>query len=143
MHTTLVGVFVHPREAQTAYWTLASAGIDRVDIRLRRERSAPTPRGQRGSGALERVLGRIGHWLAPPFVSAHDEASTAEAALQGHAVVTVDFADEYRVEELSALLEACGAVDIDESVEQWQGDLGVPPLCSRAVGPERRRRIGF
>jgi hypothetical protein len=29
MHTTPIGVFVNPREAQTAYWNLASAGIDR------------------------------------------------------------------------------------------------------------------
>jgi hypothetical protein len=154
MHTTLVGVFLNPRDAQTAYWNLASAGIDRGDIRLRRERTAQIPSGPRHGATLQRVLGRISHWLAQPFGAAHDQARTAATARQGHAVVTVVFADEERVEELSALLEACGAVDIDESVEQWPGDLGMPPSRARRdVTRDRRplasafgafdRRIGF
>ena len=75
MHTTLIGVFVNPREAQAAYWNLASAGIDRGDIRLRRERTAPIPQGPRRGGALQRVLGRVSHWLEQPFGAAQDQAT--------------------------------------------------------------------
>ena len=62
-----------------------------------------------------------------------------EAARRGNAILTVAVADEGRVEEISDMLDDCGAVDVDEHAQHWQASgavlaAGKPMLADAAVG---------
>ena len=112
MSITVVGVFDEYSDAQKACEKLESAGIDKQSIHVETG-STQTP--------AEQPTGRRG-FFAELFSLGDDDTPEhySEAVRRGNAVVTVDVADESRIGALSDILENCGAVDVDERVEQWK-----------------------
>ena len=56
-----------------------------------------------------------------------------EAVRRGNRVLSVQVADESRVDVISDVLEECGAVDVDERVESWKAT-GYEPMSPRGAG---------
>ena len=52
---------------------------------------------------------------------------------RGNAVLSVTLANEARADEISELLEECGAVDVDERAEQWKASGYVPPVSAATM----------
>ena len=57
---------------------------------------------------------------------------------RGNCVVAVKVADESRIEEVSDILEECGAVDVNERMQEWEATGYVPPVASRPL-PQRQQ----
>jgi len=110
MSTTLVGVFVSVGEAREASRRLGVAGIAPGAIRLSQGAWA----GQACIDA-EHERSAIGSFLLDLF-DMHSAGSdhVSEAGRRKHLVLTVDVADAHRVDEVSDILEHCGAVDVDD-----------------------------
>lgn len=121
MSITLAGVFDSDTQAQAACRKLEQAGIDKRAIRVESGSSSSSPAAEPEDrrGFFQKLFG-IGD----------DDASSshyAEATRRGNPVVTVQLADENRVNEVSDILEDSGAVDVDQRVEQWKASGYVPP----------------
>lgn len=131
--TTLVGVFDEFSEAQEASRKLEGAGIPRQSIQVNVSQPGSTPLASRASGEPEEHEGAISRFFSNLFGSndESDAAHYAEAVRRGSAVVTVSVADGDRVDEIAALLEDCGAVDVDERVEQWKASGYMPPADTK------------
>lgn len=126
MSSTLVAVFDEYSEAQDASRKLQAAGIDKQSIQLNgadstAEQMAPRSDPDDEPGAISRFFSNM-------FGMDDDrEASKyTEAARRGNTILTVTVADEGRVEEISDMLDDCGAVDVDERAQQWQAPGAVP-----------------
>ena len=55
-----------------------------------------------------------------------DATACADAVERGNVVLTVRLADAQRVDELSAILENSGALEVEERVEPWQAGSMAP-----------------
>ena len=78
--------------------------------------------------------GAISRFFADLFGSGEgDAAHYSEAVRRGNAVLSVTLANEARADEISELLEECGAVDVDERAEQWKASGYVPPLSAATM----------
>ena len=164
MSITLVGVFDNYTEAEKACKKLMDAGIDRQSMQLSGGQPTPGSAADRDDANDDEKSGTIGRFFSKLFGSEDsDEASHySEAVRRGNAVLTVS-ASERRSEEISEILEDCGAIDVDERVDQWKADGYAPaPRSGTALGqgdesgamrsslpgysgPERRynRGVGF
>lgn len=117
MAATLVGIFDEMAEAERARRKLISAGIsDRLIQLTSAEGGKPGKRLARGDhlGFLARLFG-----LDEP-----DEqvGNYAEAVRRGAAMLTVSLEQEAQEDTVIRILEASGAVDIDERVERWKAE---------------------
>lgn len=121
MATTVVGVFDEFSEAQEACKKLQTLGIDLQGMRIN---SSPADKGVDETAPLDKEHeGGIRGFFASLFGSDDaDETSGhySEAVRRGSAVLTVSLADDSQVDGVSDVLEDCGAIDIDERVEQWR-----------------------
>lgn len=126
MSSTLVAIFDEYSEAQDACGKLQAAGIDKRAIQLNGSDPAAVPVERRSDP--DDQPGAISRFFSDLF-GTDDEPDTenySEAMRRGNTVLTVSVADDARVEEISDLLDDCGAVDVDERVQQWQGAADMP-----------------
>lgn len=126
MCSTLVAVFDNHSEAQEACRRLQVAGIDKQSIHLNGADSSAEPVSTRSDPDDE--PGAISRFFSSMFGMDDDRNATkyTEAARRGNTILTVAVADENRVEEISDMLDDCGAVDVDERAQQWQATGAVP-----------------
>lgn len=153
MSSTLVGVFDKASEAQEAYTKLVNAGIDKESMRLSGGDAPSSARTVQDSSKPDAKPGAISRFFSDLFDMNDDAATYTEAVQRGHIVLTVTIADEQRIEEVCDILENCGAIDVDERVEQWKADGYVPQHgvlpddgmdrpAQRYAGAERRFNAG-
>lgn len=133
MSITLAGVFDSDTQARAACDRLEAAGVDGESIQVTADSAS-------GGGA--QTEDRRG-FFQKLFGIGDDDTSSyhySEAVSRGNSVVTVDVEDESRVDEICAILEDAGAVDIDERVEQWRASGYSPPIGGRSnedIGGEK------
>lgn len=131
MSITLAGVFDSDTEARAASRKLEDAGIDKQAIHVS---SGST------TIAMAESEDRRGFFAKLFGIGDDDDSPShyAEAMRRGNAVVTVNLADESRLDEVSDILEDCGAADIDQRAEQWKASGYTPtPLTSKPIGGAR------
>ena len=132
MSITLAGVFDSDTEAQTACRRLEATGIAQISIHVTADSTPGKPEDRRGF--FQKLFG----------IGDNDNSSYhySEAVRRGNSVVTVDLADESRVDEVCDILEDAGAVDVDERVEQWRASGYAPPVGDRPMErPEEDRTL--
>ena len=126
-NTTLVGVFDDVDLAEKAAQRLEDAGIAPEAMRIERNTLAD----DRGRAQPRREVGREGGTLRSFFVELFgigagesDDADYpghyAEAVRRGSSVLVVHTATDRQMEIVVDVLDDCGAIDIDERVEQWR-----------------------
>lgn len=128
MAITLVGLFDRSDEAQEARRKIAKEGIADNKINVRTSESpgsyADSESSKDHRGFFARLFGlgekdeRAGHY--------------AEAIRRGSCAVTVSAENEAQADRVSDILEDCGAIDIDQRIEQWRssGYTGYDPLAA-------------
>lgn len=137
MSHTLVAVFDNHSEAQEACRKLQAAGIDKQSIQLNGVESTAGQMAPRSDSDDE--PGAISRFFSSMFGmdDGRDATKYTEAARRGNTILTVTVADENRVEEISDMLDDCGAVDVDERAQQWQASGAAPsagqPMLAGAV----------
>ncbi|WP_207539927.1 hypothetical protein [Sabulicella rubraurantiaca] len=109
---TLTAVFDNESDALRAQEALAAHGIPRSDVGLH-QRSGSAARPEEEKGFLES--------LAELFLPDTDQHSYAEAVARGGTILSVRLADD-RWEEAADILEANGAVDMDEREASWRSE---------------------
>lgn len=109
MDRTITAVFDFEAEAQRAQDALAAQGFSRSSMRLHRQEASATA--------------DKGFWesLAELFVPEDDRHGYAEAARRGGTVLTLSVPAE-RFEAAADILEANGAVDLDEREAAWRAE---------------------
>jgi uncharacterized protein (TIGR02271 family) len=125
MASTIVGVFDEYTSAREASERLQAMGIGLEDVQI-------TATSDSGSGATtsselparQEHKGGIRGFFASLFGSEDESGESsghfAEAVRRGSSVLTVNLADDSRIDAVSDVLEDCGAIDIDERVAQWK-----------------------
>ena len=128
MSSTLVAVFDDYSEAQEACRKLQAVGIDKQSIQLNGADSTAEQMSPRNDPDDE--PGAISRFFSSIFGTDNDNDASkyTEAASRGNTILTVAVADESRVEEISDMLDDCGAVDVDERAQQWQASGAVPAV---------------
>lgn len=128
MSTTLVGMFDSEAQARQACERLRSAGIGEQSMRIENQPvdTGSTVESHEKRGFFARLFG----------IGDDDETSTHydEALRRGHAMLTVTLHGEERIEEISDILEDCGAVDVDERVQEWKAS-GYTPASIKSPTP--------
>jgi len=112
MMGTVVGIFDEYDDAVRARAELLEAGIEPESLQI-------SPR--RGSEVGEHAEHR--GFFARLFGLGRDDEETghyAEAVRRGSTALTVALEDDARVDEVTDILNECGAIDIDERVERWK-----------------------
>jgi uncharacterized protein (TIGR02271 family) len=124
----VVAVFDTYPHAERAVDDLASVGYARDSIRLTaNEGATATATAESGAGNAahqHETLGeRIGHFFSSLFGGHHDRTDVgdySEAVHRGNAVVTVIAASEDEADKAADVLNASGAIDIQERAQQWR-----------------------
>lgn len=143
MSTTLVGVFDTAGEAQEASSRLAIAGIGQSAIRLSQGDPASDGPPTQEPAAPQEKPGAISRFFSDLFGTNDDAATYTEAVQRGHVVVSFEVSDDERVEDFIDILKDCGAVDVDERVEQWKADGYLPPAGTQVqAGAQAMPRSG-
>jgi len=141
MAVKVIGIFDSTDEAARAREQLIGEGVATGDIRV-------GPDEARDGATVEEHRGGFIAWLKSLFTDDDDEyrGTTSEAVRRGSCVVAVDAADDAQAERAERVMQACGAVDIDQraerwrSEENWQGfDETAPLYAGDAIDDERRR----
>lgn len=142
MTITMAGVFDDAADARDACRKLEAAGIDRRSIRM-------TEGAVRSSAILagRHQPGRMRRFFAELF-GIDDDASGhyAEAVRRGSAVVSAHGVEQQRVDLVKDVLLDCGAIDIDQRVEQWRTggwsghDDSAPALTREQIDAEHGTR---
>lgn len=131
-NTTLVGIFDDDAHAQQARQRLQRAGVPPHCIHI--NAGAPDRSETTSCAQPREEEGAISRFFSDMFGS-HDEPDVHnydEAVRRGNRVLSVQVADESRVDVISDLLEECGAVDVDERVESWKAT-GYEPMSPRGA----------
>lgn len=140
MSTTLAAVFESYGEANEASSKLQTFGVDKQSIQLNGASSAPIDTSARSRTVDDDEPGAISRFFSSMF--GDDDKSNAstysEAAQRGHVVLTVAVVNEDDVDDISDILNDCGAIDVDEREQQWKaadGQTGktVAPLAGAGV----------
>lgn len=121
MSSVLIGVFDNTSQAREAHARIAASGIDSAAMNFSGTdgaTAAQQPNGQRLApdkpGVFDRFFGDL-------FGNNVDVAANADTVQRGRCVLTVALADDDRADRVSALMENCGAIDIDLRAEAWRG----------------------
>jgi len=136
MSCTVVGVFDEYNDAQAAREKLIDAGVDAQSVQLSSSRGAETAEREQHfdwRGFFARIFGlrddneQPGHY--------------AEAVRRGSTALTVSLEDDAQIDTVSAVLNQCGAIDVDKRVENWRasGYTGFDPAAP-AYGEEEAKR---
>lgn len=167
MAQTLVAAFDSLDDAHAAASRLEADGVARsnLNIHARNDLSADLPAqgftgtasdgttrdatvGRSAAEAEGGVMTRIEHFFKNLFGDddAPEEAGHyREAVRRGGAVLSVDVADESRVDGIRSVLSGAGAIDIDERVTQWKSagytgyDAAAPVYSAEEIAAERQR----
>lgn len=126
MSTNLIAVFDSAQQALTARQRLEAANVPTESIRIEADDSTRSSVEREDRRGFFEKLFSLGDDDTNP---AHYE----EAVRRGNAILTVSIHDEGRVDEITELLEDCGAADVDERVEQWRSEGYVSPEVSPRV----------
>jgi uncharacterized protein (TIGR02271 family) len=116
MTTTLVGMFDKLDEAQEARRKLLQEGLSDSMVKLTSTNSAATHPLPMEAGEHRGFFARLFGLDEPDEYSGH----YAEAVRRGSSVVTVQLADGRSADRVRRILEDCGAIDVDQRVEQWK-----------------------
>ena len=148
MAHTVVGVFDSAEQAQNAVDALVRAGFSEGDLDVRSvERFRKT-----GDAVMEdEGLGNsIRNFFADLFSVGEDTYDAdyySEAVRRGGSVITVDVDDEARLERARQVLDASGAVNLDERVQHWRTsgwtgyDTGARPFTADEIRYERENLL--
>lgn len=149
MSTTLIAVFDEQNEAREACGKLQAAGIDEQSIQLN---GSPAPQPSQPSDApmdarhdRDDEPGTISRFFSELFGTDQDAPegkNYSDAVRQGQFVLSVTVDDEDRVDEISDILDDCGAVDVDERAHKGMAAAAVPerPAASESADFGDRRR---
>lgn len=129
MQTTVIGVFDNEAAATQARTALVNAGLGQSNLQVR---SLPTPASPQATGASSYAEGRddgflsdvrsfFAHLFGDDDDAGHGGTYT-EAVRRGSHVLTVEAATDAEAQQISALLDNAGAVDIDERASQWRNE---------------------
>ena len=118
MGMIVVGVFDSAREVQMVHEDLVRANIAAESIETHEQE---TDTAREAPGAEEREPGLFG-WLQSIFGDeGRDHAATySEAVRRGGYMVSVAADDTVQAQEVAAIMEQDGAIDIDARAEQWR-----------------------
>lgn len=143
MASTLAGVFDDFDDAERARERLASAGFRREAIQFTPERSAWGTGDATYGGRAEKQGGLRGFFALLFGTDEESHEHYSEAVRRGSVVVTVTLEDDSQIERATEILEDCGAIDVDERLEQWKAtgytsyDERAKPLTREEIARER------
>lgn len=127
MSSTLVGLFDNSSQARNASTKLSASGIDAAWMRL----SGGEPGANDGGATLSRRSndkpGAISRFFSSLFGNDDVAAPTTQASWRNHVLLTVTLADDDSADVVSELMENCGAIEVDERIEQWRSEAYVAP----------------
>jgi uncharacterized protein (TIGR02271 family) len=164
MTQTLIGLFNTFDAAQNAADRLTQEGIPRSDINIHAQDDATVAQDDSFGSAdpdttrdvvadrptsetREHASGGIAHFFKRLF--GDDDAPEEmdhyhESIRRGHALLSVDVADESQVDGVRAALNDAGALDIDERVAQWKSsgysgyDSSIPAYTTDEIAADRQ-----
>ena len=112
MAQTVIGIFQKNAEAQDAFARLVAQGFDRANINM----AVPDPDESRGDATDEKnTMGsKIGNFFRSIFADT-DEALRYAAVAQRGVTMAVHAETYEEAERIADILDACGALNIDES----------------------------
>jgi len=115
MMGTVIGIFDDYHEALRARESLLDAGIQAESLQI-----SPRRRGEEGAQRDAQPDHR--GFFARLFGLGRDEETGhyAEAVRRGSTALTVSLDDDSRVDEVSDIMNECGAIDVNERVERWK-----------------------
>ena len=153
MSSVLIGVFDNSSQARVAHAKIAAVGIDPSAMNMSGDEATAAALPGDEKRATDDKPGALSRFFADLFGSNDDAATYTEAVKRGHVVLSVTVADDDRADQVSEIMENCGAVDIDERAEQWSAsgtgaqhslllDEEVGPTGGRYAGAERRFNSG-
>ena len=153
MSSVLIGVFDNSSQARVAHAKIAAAGIDPSAMNMSGGEATAAALPGDEKRATDDKPGALSRFFADLFGTNDDAATYTEAVKRGHVVLSVTVADDDRADQVSEIMENCGAVDIDERAEQWSvsgtgaqhsllPDEEVGPTGGRYAGAERRFNSG-
>lgn len=127
MAHTLIACFDSDDHARHARDRLVAEGADAGSIHLRRESAATdaTSSASDASGSYDTDSGGLSSWFRSIFGmrDEHDEVRThREAMRRGGTLLTLETADETRIDRYSELLRDSGAVDLETRAAQWRSE---------------------
>ena len=131
MKNTIVGLFEDRTEAQRAQSEIVSLNIPIGDTKVFDQSAAPAE--SEGAGASDQ-----GWWDS--FKEAigfggSDEGSYYEEGLRRGGVLVSVRAEDDLIDQVAEIMDAHGALDIDERAEQWRSSGWTPqPLTTGAAG---------
>jgi len=153
MDRTLVGVFDSQEHARAACQALRDLGIAEDRVHVRSGSGSGTLGGSSGSGSStgstsgdddsDRGRGFFARLFSGSDATDDHAGQYAEAVRRGSHVVVIDSIDESRVDQAVSIMDAHGAIDIDERASQWgargwQGyDDSAPALSDDELRQER------
>lgn len=131
MTRTLVAVFENFQQAESAASGIVSTIVTQADVQvhalhdmqensLRTQNNAFQHRPQR-EGAMQKIEDFFANLFGGHHSHSQEAAHYREAMHRGGAVVNIDNVPEARVGEMENMLQAAGAIDIDEHAAQWTG----------------------
>lgn len=147
---TLISAFEDHHSAERAIQNLVQAGFARDNIHLHEH--AFDEKGDFAEKRERGVFSSLGHFFVSVFGQDAPEREAghfSEAARRGNAVLVTTVSNEEEAERAAAILDAAGAIDIDERAEQWRAsgwtgytDSPAPPTgVQMLVGPPKRRGV--
>lgn len=167
MAQTLVAAFDSLDDAQAAASRLEADGVARSNLNMHARNDLSADASVRGFTATANdgttrdvtagrsaneaeggVMSRVEHFFKNLFGDddAPEEAGHyREAVRRGGAVLSVDVAEESRVEAVKSVLSDAGAIDIDQRVTQWKSagytgyDADAPVYSPDDIAAERQR----
>lgn len=153
MSSVLIGVFDNSSQARVAHAKIAAVGIDPSAMNMSGGEATAAALPGDEKRATDDKPGALSRFFADLFGTNDDAATYTEAVKRGHVVLSVTVADDDRADQVSEIMENCGAVDIDERAEQWSAsgtgaqhslllDEEVGPTGGRYAGAERRFNSG-
>lgn len=116
MAITLVGLFDRPDQAQEARRKIAKEDIAENRVKLTNAETlgsyARSTKSEDHRGFFAKLFG----------IGEADErgGDYAEAVRRGSCAVSVSVDNDARADKVSDILEGCGAIDIDQRIEQWR-----------------------
>ena len=135
MSITVVGVFDSFSDAQKACNELEKAGLDKQSMKLTGDQANTNTAKSKDETNSDDKPGAISRFFSDLFGSGDSENAShySEAVRRGNAVLTVQLADEARLDEISDILDDCGAVDVDQRVESWKASGYAPVVGASAL----------
>lgn len=140
MTQTVIAVFDNTQEAERARGELVNAGFDADEITIQAQPASGAPSNATSSDATTHRTqdeGGIGGFFRRLFGFDEDDSDVSmysEAVRRGNCIVSVHTNDDDEQNRAEAVLQSCGAIDIDERASQWRGEGWNPGGVTAAGG---------